>query len=87
MEKRQNPTYKWVLSEIVREVQIYPHYADLQNHFALLLMAGGEMGKAESHFLEALRLNPKYREAILNLGFLYIVMRRWKEAKIFSSPR
>ena len=49
-------------------------------------MIEGEREKAESHFLEALRLNPKYREAILNLGFLYIEMRRWKEAEeIFLS--
>jgi superkiller protein 3 len=84
MAKKQSPMYKWVLSEIRGEVQIHPHYADLQNHFALLLMAGGEMEKAEGHFLEALRLNPTYREALLNLGFLYIETKRWREAeKIF----
>jgi tetratricopeptide (TPR) repeat protein len=36
---------------------------------------------SEITFLEALSLNPKYREATLNLGFLYIELRRWKEAE------
>lgn len=81
MSLRWNLIYKRILSEIEQEVQIHPHYADLQNQFALLLMVGGETEKAESHFLEALRLNPRYREVILNLGFLYIEMRRWKEAE------
>lgn len=81
MKKRQDPTYKWILGEIEKEVQAHPHYADLQNHFALLLMVGGEMKKAEKHFLEALRLNPNYREALLNLGCLYLEMRRWREAE------
>lgn len=86
MRTRRNPIYKRILSEIENEVQIHPNYADLQNQFALLLMFEGEMEKAESHFLEALRLNTKYREAILNLGFLFTEMRRWKEAEeIFLS--
>jgi tetratricopeptide (TPR) repeat protein len=78
---RRNPLYKRILDEVEKEVQIHPHYADLQNQFALLLMVEGEMEKAESHFLKALHLNPKYREAILNLGFLYREMRRWREAE------
>jgi tetratricopeptide (TPR) repeat protein len=78
--------YKRILGEIGKEVQTHPRYADLQNQLALLLMIEGETEKAMSHFLEARRLNPKYREAILNLGFLCMAMKRWKEAEeIFLS--
>jgi Tfp pilus assembly protein PilF len=63
--------YRRMLSEVEKEIQIHPNYADLQNQFALLMMFEGEMGKAEDYFLKALRLNPKYREAIFNLGVLY----------------
>jgi tetratricopeptide (TPR) repeat protein len=81
LRKKLNLVYRRILEEIEKEVQIHPHYADLQNQFALFLMVGGERGKAEHHFLEALRLNPKYREAHLNLGFLYLEERRWEEAE------
>ena len=76
-----NSLYRQILSEVEKELQIHPDYADLRNQFALHLIIEGEREKAESHFLKALRLNPKYREAILNLGFLYIEKRRWKEAE------
>ena len=69
MRTRRNPIYKRILSEIEREVQIHPRYADLQNQFALLWMVEGEMEKAENHFLEALRLNPKVSRGHSQFGF------------------
>jgi tetratricopeptide (TPR) repeat protein len=86
MRRRPNHIYKRILAEIEREVRIHPHYADLQNQLALLLMVEGETQKAMSHFLEARRLNPRYRETVLNLGFLHIEMKRWRDAEeIFLS--
>jgi protein O-GlcNAc transferase len=67
--------------EIEREIRIHPNYADLHNQFGLLLMAMGDSERAESHFSESLSLNPRYREAALNLSFLYVEMRRLKEAE------
>jgi tetratricopeptide (TPR) repeat protein len=81
MKPRRDPIYRPILNEVGRKVQIHPNYADLQNQFALLLMVEGDMERAEIHFLRALRLNPKYREAILNLGFLYMETKRWKKAE------
>ena len=81
MRTRQNLIYRRIQREMEKEVQLHPHYADLRNQFALFLMVKGEREKAEFHFLEALRLNPKYRGAILNLGLLYMEMKRWKEAE------
>jgi tetratricopeptide (TPR) repeat protein len=75
-----------MLDEIGKKVQIHPNYADLQNQFALLLMVEGKMERAEVHLLKAIRLNQEYREAILNLGFLYMETKRWKKAEeIFLS--
>ncbi len=70
-----------MLMEIEEEVRVHPHYADLQHLLGLGYMVLGERGKAESHFLEALRLNPRYRQAMINLGFLNAEMERWKEAE------
>src|SRR4030042_4120033 len=78
---KQAKLYKQISIEIERESQIHSDYAGLQNQFGLLLMAEGDPEGAEGHFLEALSLNPKYREATLNLGFLYIEMDRWEEAE------
>ncbi len=86
MRTRRNPVDRRILKEIEEEVRVHPGYADFQHLLALALMARGETEKAESHFLEALRLNPRYREARLNLGFLKIEMERFIEAEeIFVS--
>ena len=69
MRTKQNSTYKRILAEVEKEVRIHPRYADLRNQLALLLMVEGERKKAESHFLEALRLNPNNPLAHFNLGW------------------
>jgi Tfp pilus assembly protein PilF len=78
---RWQPLYQWILTEIEKEIEIHPGYADLQNQFGLLLLAKGEWMRAEQRFLEALRLNPRYREAVLNLGHLYLETERRIEAE------
>lgn len=84
MKIRPKQDYKRVLEEIRKEIEIHPDYADLQNLMGLFLTAGEDREGGERCFKEALRLNPRYREAILNLGFLYIGAGRWAEAeKIF----
>jgi len=53
---------------------------------ALLLMVRGDINKAQRHLQEALQINPKYREALLNLGFLYIEQKSLDKAeRIFLS--
>jgi tetratricopeptide (TPR) repeat protein len=78
---KQARLYRQILIELEKEIQIHANYADLHNQFGLLLMVEGDPGGAESHFLEALSLNPKYREATLNLGSLYIEMKYWEKAE------
>jgi tetratricopeptide (TPR) repeat protein len=49
----------------------HPAYADLHNQLGLLLAESGDLERAEKHLLKAIRLNGRYREAQLNLAFLY----------------
>ncbi len=80
------PLYRRILSEIEGQIRVHPEYADLQNQLGVLLMKDGNVAEAERHLKMALRLNPTYREALLNLGFLYIRMKHWKKAEgIFST--
>jgi tetratricopeptide (TPR) repeat protein len=83
---KQSKLYQRILIEIERAIQSYPDYADLYNQYGLLLVAERDPEGAELRFLEALSLNQNYREAALNLGFLYIEMRRWKEAENIFLP-
>ena len=75
------PVSDQIMTEIEKEIQIHPSYADLQNQFGLLLAVKGDPDGAENHFLEALHLNPKYREPLLNLAYLHIEMNRCKYAE------
>jgi tetratricopeptide (TPR) repeat protein len=83
---KQSKFYQRILIEIERAIQNYPDYADLYNQYGLLLVEEGDLEGAELRFLEALSLNQNYREAALNLGFLYIEMRRWREAESIFLP-
>jgi len=78
--------YRRILKEIEKEIQAHPGYADLRNQMGLLLMMEGDQEGAEREFVHAIRLNPRYREAALHLGHLYLEMKRWREAEeIFLS--
>ena len=81
MGSNRVPVYKRILKEIKAKARLYPGYADLHNQLGLLLMEEGNLDEAKGHFLKALRLNPHYHAASLNLGFLYIEQRRWKGAE------
>ena len=86
MKIKKLPVYRRILKEIEKEIQVHPDYADLHNQMGLLLMMEGDQEGAEREFVLAIRLNPKYREAALHLGYLYLEMKRWKEAEeIFLS--
>jgi superkiller protein 3 len=86
MRIRQIPTYQRVLRELEEEIRLHPDYADLRNQRGLLMMTLGDLTGAKQEFLNALRLNPKYREAAFNLGYLYLETKRWKEAEAIFFP-
>lgn len=78
---KQLALYKRILREIENRIEFNSNYADLHHQMGLLLFVIGNLEGAEKAFLHALKLNPKYREAALHLGCLYIEMKRWNEAE------
>lgn len=86
MNVRPLKVYKRIKKEIEEKIRAYPKYADLHNQMGLMLAVEGDLESAQKEFDHALQLNPQYVEAKLNLGFLFLLMKRWKEAEtIFLS--
>jgi tetratricopeptide (TPR) repeat protein len=56
-------------------------YADVYNMLGVIHHDGGQFSKAQGCFEEALRINPNYTEASLNLSVTYNDMGRYHEAK------
>jgi tetratricopeptide (TPR) repeat protein len=56
-------------------------YADVYNMLGVIHHDAGQFSKAQSCFEEALRINPAYTEAGLNLAVTYNDMGRYQEAK------
>lgn len=56
-------------------------YADVYNMLGVIHHDGGQFSKAQGCFEEALRINPSYTEASLNLAVTYNDMGRYQEAK------
>lgn len=81
MTVRALKRYKKILKDLQHKVEAYPHYADLRHQLALLLFVDGDREGAEREFLQALKLNPEYREAAILLGCLYVDQGRWGEAE------
>ena len=59
----------------------HPEWADLQNRYGLLLLAGGDLDRAEAAFGRALATNPRYAWALLNLASVHAVQERFEEAR------
>jgi tetratricopeptide (TPR) repeat protein len=58
-----------------------PNYADVLNLLGVIQHIEGKFDSAIDHFQKALKINPHYTEAILNLAVLYNDLGRYKEAK------
>lgn len=56
-------------------------YADVYNMLGVIHHDAGQFSKAQTCFEEALRINPAYTEASLNLAVTYNDMGRYQEAK------
>ncbi|MCH7760146.1 tetratricopeptide repeat protein [candidate division TA06 bacterium] len=66
MEKDPIEKLKKTLQNEVRE---HPTWADLRNRLGLILAFEGDYPGAIQEFREALRINPNYKDTLLNLGF------------------
>ncbi|MCX8118695.1 MAG: tetratricopeptide repeat protein [Desulfobacterota bacterium] len=73
--------YEKLFEALKARVAENPDYPDLRHQLALFHFAQGDPEGAERELLEALRLNPKYQEAALHLGCLYLEQGRWEEAR------
>ena len=81
MKRRKVRIDPKILREIEQRLQLHADYPDFQNQLGLVRMREGRPEEAEACFLEALRLNPDYREPLLNLACLYLDLERWHEAE------
>ena len=81
MDRKKIPIRKIILEELIDDIKEHPNYADLHNQLGIILTAKKEYKRAECHFLKAIKINPKYQEAIVNLFFFYLMTNRWKDAE------
>ncbi len=81
MKKRRGPIDPRILKEVEQHLRIHPNYPDFQNQLGLVRVKEGKPEEGEACFQEALRLNPDYREPLVNLGCLYMECQRWHEAE------
>lgn len=56
-------------------------YADIHNYLGLIAHEEGRYGEAIKNFKNALRINPRYTEAMLNLSILYNDVGDYERAK------
>lgn len=68
------------IESCLRGLAIDPAKADLENTLGAAYVSKGLTDKAEARFKKALRLNPQYEQAYLNLADLYAKNRRLEEA-------
>lgn len=81
MNFKWGPRYQKILNEIEEEVKDHPEYVDLHNQLGIIFLIQGEKKRAQNHFKEALRLNPKYWEPLLHLGYFYLGTKKFNELK------
>jgi tetratricopeptide (TPR) repeat protein len=86
LKKLSSPLYRRLRNDLEHQLRIHPRYADLYNQLGLVLAHSGERAEAEQHFRKAIRLNPNYREAFLNLAYLYLEGKQWNKAKVILVP-
>ncbi len=63
-------------------------YADVYNHLGQICSEKGLLERAAGHFQDALRINPRYTDASLNLVITLNELRKFDEAeKVFSKAK
>jgi tetratricopeptide (TPR) repeat protein len=58
-----------------------PHFADVCNRIGQLYFGMGDFGRAREFFLQAIKINPDYTEASLNLAVTYNELKQYTKAK------
>ena len=66
---------------LMKVVDANPNYADVHNLLGVINHVGGRFQTAINCFEKALKINPKYTEAMLNLAVLYNDLGQYSDAK------
>ncbi|GAB4388854.1 MAG: hypothetical protein Kow0025_10660 [Thermodesulfovibrionales bacterium] len=77
-EKGEYAEAETLLREVVNS---HPHYVDVHNKLGVISGLSGRHAEAAGHFEDALRINPTYIEAFLNLIITYNEMGELKKAE------
>ena len=67
----QKNLFKEALVEYKEAIRLRPNYPDIRNRLGELYLRRGQYGLAEEEFLTALKINPRYISALLNLAECY----------------
>lgn len=59
----------------------FPEFADIHNEAGLFFHERGNYDRAQAEFLQALKINPAYIEAALNLSIIWNDLGRYEDAK------
>lgn len=77
----ENKQYKQAESYLKKVIEHDARYADVLNMLGVISHVEGKFATAIDYFREALKINPKYTEAILNLVVLYNDLGQYEDAK------
>ncbi len=67
----QKNLFQEALAEYKEAIRLRPNYPDIRNRVGELYMKRGQFNLAEEEFMVALKINPRYVAAILNLAESY----------------
>lgn len=77
-ESKQYQRAEHILCQVIEK---HPNYADVLNLLGVINHIDGKFEAAITFFRRALKINPRYTEAILNLAILYNDLGQYAEAK------
>ena len=77
----KNQAYRKAETVFLKLIGSQHEFADICNMLGVIYHQTGQFGKAVSFFQKALKINPNYTEALLNLSVLYNDLGEYKQSK------
>lgn len=77
----QQHQYEHAQKIFTKLIQKKPYFADVYNMLGVIAHNSGQFTDATGYFEKALKINPKYTEALLNLAVLYNDLGEYKKAR------
>lgn len=78
----KSQAYKKAEAIFLKIISAKKEYADVYNMLGIINHQGGQLSQAIDYFKKALKINPHYKEALLNLSVLYNDIGEYKQAKL-----